>query len=123
MGLLLDCEVTPASEQDANVAAKVLERVMRKYPTIEIVYVDSAYQRHSFLDETDKFNLEVNTPTEIVKTCKTGFKVVAKRWVIERTNAWSVRWRALFRDVERLYSSSKAWILLSMIHLMIRRLA
>lgn len=122
LGLILACEVTPANISDADAAAKMLPKVMSQYPTINVIYVDNAYQRMSFLNQTDQFDLEVNTPTEVVFVNKTGFKVIAKRWVIERTNAWTVRCRNLFRDVDRLYEHSKAWIYLSMIRLMLRRL-
>ena len=123
LGLILACEVTPANVSDADAAAKMIPTVMREYPTIKTVYVDNVYQRMSFLNQTDQFDLEVNTPTEVVAIHKTGFKVIARRWVIERTNAWTVRCRNLFRDVDRLYEHSKAWIYLSMIRLMLRRLA
>jgi putative transposase len=122
LGLILACEVTPANVSDADAAAKMIPDLMSKYPTIKTVYVDNAYQRMSFLNQTDQFDLEVNTPTEVVAVHKTGFNVIAKRWVIERTNAWTVRCRNLFRDVDRLYDHSKAWIYLSMIRLMLRRL-
>jgi putative transposase len=45
-----------------------------------------------------------------------GFVTLPKRWVVERTFAWLLRWRRMGRDYERLTDSSEA-----MIHLMVRR--
>jgi putative transposase len=43
--------------------------------------------------------------------------------VVERTFAWITRCRRLSMDYEVLPASSKAWIYLAMIWLMLRRLA
>ena len=42
---------------------------------------------------------------------------------IERSNAWTARFRRLARDYEELAESSKAWIYLAMSRLYLRRLA
>ncbi len=39
-----------------------------------------------------------------------GFHVLSRRWVIERTFGWMVRWRRLVRDYERLCDISKAMV-------------
>ena len=51
------------------------------------------------------------------------FKVIKWRWVVERTFAWLGRCRIHSRDYERKTSSSEAQIQISMIGLMLRRLA
>jgi putative transposase len=51
-----------------------------------------------------------------------GFKVHPRRWVVERTFGWLVRYRRLLVDHERLPETSEAMIHAAMIHLMIRRL-
>jgi transposase len=52
-----------------------------------------------------------------------GFVVLPRRWVVERTFGWLLRSRRLARDYERRPDSSEAMILWSMTMLMTRRLA
>jgi putative transposase len=51
------------------------------------------------------------------------FEVIKWRWVVERTFAWLGRCRIHSRDYERDPRSSEAQIQISMIGLMLRRLA
>ena len=51
-----------------------------------------------------------------------GFKVVPKRWVVERTFGWLGRYRRLSKDYERLPETSEAMIQMAMVHIMLRRL-
>ena len=52
-----------------------------------------------------------------------GFQVIKWRWVVERTFAWLGRCRIHSRDYERKTESSEAQVQISMIWLMLRRLA
>ncbi|MFE1609978.1 transposase [Streptomyces albidoflavus] len=52
-----------------------------------------------------------------------GFVVLPRRWVVERTFGWLMRSRRLARDYERRSHTSEAMILWSMTMLMTRRLA
>jgi putative transposase len=58
----------------------------------------------------------------ITKKAAEGFKIQPRRWVVERTFAWLVRYRRLIVDFERLPESSEAMIRAAMVHLMLRRL-
>jgi transposase len=49
--------------------------------------------------------------------------VLPRRWVVERTFAWQAQNRRLSKDYERLCPTSEALIYLTMIRLMLRRLA
>ncbi len=54
---------------------------------------------------------------------KTGFVVVATRWVIERTNAWVERCKSLVKNFERTLTHATAKLNLCFIRLMLKRLA
>lgn len=51
------------------------------------------------------------------------FVLLDKRWVVERTFAWFNTHRRLSRDLKVLPETSEAFIHLTMIRLMLRRLA
>jgi putative transposase len=61
---------------------------------------------------------------EIVKRSDevTGFQVLPRRWVVERTLAWLSHNRRLSRDYEALPEMSQAFVYTAMIPLMLKRL-
>lgn len=67
----------------------------------------------------------MNIVVEIVKRTDDvkGFKVLPRRWVVERSFGWLVRDRRLARDYERLTATSEVMIKVAMIRLMLVRLA
>ena len=52
-----------------------------------------------------------------------GFKILPRRWVVERTFGWMTRWRRLVRDYEKRIDVSKAMIHVAMGGLLLRRVA
>jgi putative transposase len=52
-----------------------------------------------------------------------GFQVVPWRWAVERTFSWLLNDRRHSRDYERLPANSETLIQISMIHLLLKRLA
>ena len=62
---------------------------------------------------------------EIVKRSddQSGFEVLPRRWVVERTLAWLGRFRRLSKDYERCTRSSEGMIYLASSHTMLNRLA
>ena len=61
---------------------------------------------------------------QIVKRSNsTGFEVLPKRWIVERTFAWISRNRRLARDFERYAATVAAFVRLAMSRIMLRRLA
>jgi len=87
------------------------------------LWVDSGYQAEwlvqwvSELKQTYKMDLEVTGNTG------KGFHVIPWRWAVERTFAWLLNDRRHSRDYERLTTNSEAMIQLSMIRLLLNRLA
>lgn len=60
---------------------------------------------------------------EVVEHTGKGFRVVPHRWVVERTFAWLLNYRRHQCDYEVLTAHSEAMIQISMIHLLLKRLA
>ena len=52
-----------------------------------------------------------------------GFRVLARRWVVERTFAWICHNRRMAKDYERLCATGEAFVYAAMTRLMVRRLA
>lgn len=52
-----------------------------------------------------------------------GFKVLPRRWVVERTFAWLNKYRRLSKDYEYLTDTSEATLLLAMSRTILKRLS
>jgi transposase len=68
--------------------------------------------------QTHKIDLEATTHHE-----GKGFHVIPWRWAVERTCAWLLHNRRHSKDYERLTVNSAAMIQISMIRLLLNRLA
>lgn len=52
-----------------------------------------------------------------------GFKVLPKRWIVERTFSWLYKYRRLRTDYEADIETSETMVYIAMIHVMVRRLS
>jgi putative transposase len=121
LGLLMAVIVTPANVQDYHGAKPVLEKVKDRCPRLKVVWVDGIYEKEWLITWVKKecgWELQVIKRTDQEK----GFKLLPKRWVVERTFAWLGRYRRLSKDYEKLTETSEAMIQMAMIHIMVRRL-
>src|ERR671934_2986573 len=101
LGHLLALVVTPANVQDrAQVAALVAAVQAATGQTVEVAFVDQGYtgERPAAAAAAEGIRLEVVKLPE----AKRGFVLLPKRWVAERSFAWTSRFRRLARDDERL---------------------
>ncbi len=120
-GLLLRVVVHPASIQDRDGGKLVVAEVAAPdtFPRLRQLWADGAYAGTvAFAARYAGITIEVVKRPDGA----TGFVVIARRWVVERTFAWIGRCRALSKDYEATCESSEAWIYLAMTHLMLRRL-
>src|SRR5947209_11680303 len=137
MGLLLKVVVHAANLQDRESVDLLLEPVKGQFPRMEKVWVDQGYTgkgktwiethmgwtvevverspRRGWIMTQDQGLVKVSLP----KT----FEHLPRRWVVERTIAWIGRSRRLSKDYEYLTSSSEAMVYLTMLRLMLTRLA
>jgi putative transposase len=119
-GLLLGAIVHAADVQDADSAGDLLKRIKRLYCWLKVVFADSIYDRLAVLLACFLLGLTLIIVRRIAGI--TGFVLLPRRWVVERTLGWLGRWRRLARDYEELPEVSEAMITLAMIRLMLHRL-
>ena len=121
-GLLVGAEVHPADIQDRDGAVLVIEAIHQLFPWLRHLFADSVYNGPNLRDALAKFG---NWTIEIVKRAAdaAGFKLLPRRWVVERTLAWLNRNHRLAKDFETSIASAKAWVYIASVQLLIRRLA
>ena len=101
--------------------APLLAIARERFPSLEKAIADGGYQGKPTSDEVQQ---QAGIPLEIVKRPDTakGFKLLPKRWIVERTYGWLGRCRRLAKDYENFTRSHVAFIILAMIRLMLRRI-
>jgi len=121
MGLILVVVVHAASIQDRDGAKLVLDKLRYLFPKLHLIWADAGYAG-SLIDWVKYF---IGCGLEIVRRSDriNGFKVLPRRWVVERTFAWLGRYRRLSKDYEYLSQTSETMIYAAMTHLMLSRLA
>jgi putative transposase len=94
--------LTTADIADSAGAQIILHAIRKRWPWIKHLFADGAYDRTKLLDKAVLENFVI----EIVRRIEgePGFKVLPRRWVVERTFAWMTRWRRLGRDYEQRMS-------------------
>ncbi|MGC4986994.1 IS5 family transposase [Streptomyces sp. DT193] len=121
LGLVLGVTMTAASVQDRDAAIGLLERLRTEYLSLRLVWADGGYAGRLVAWAAENLGLVL----EIVRRCDdtTGFVVLPRRWVVERTLSWLMRSRRLVRDYETLPVMHEAMVLWSMTMLISGRLA
>lgn len=121
LGLLLVVLVTAADLQDRDAGVNLLSAVRRLFTRVRLVWADSGYAGALVDWAREKLALKV----EVVRRGDdmSGFVVLPRRWVVERTFAWLVNCRRLVRDYERTAAAHEAYVKWAMVILMTRRLA
>lgn len=129
--------VHPADIQDRDGGKLVLAEPLEACPRLSHLWVDAGYRGRfvEWVTTTLGWRVEVvqhwwtgvktvwvapgKEPPEI----PTGFQVLPRRWVVERTFGWLGRYRRLSKEYEALPATEEAWIYLAMTRLMLVRLA
>jgi transposase len=122
LGLLITVLVTAASVQDRDAAVAVTRRARsRGRRRLTLIWADSGYEGPWTQWAQHALGLAIHIISRREDT--TGFQVLPRRWVIERTHAWITRRRRCARDYERLPSHHEAMVRWAAIIQMTRRLA
>ena len=147
-GLVLKVKVHSAKVMDRNGIEPLLKRTEGQFPRLKYLWLDAGYKGKAkeWVEKALGWSVEVVqhppkiTPQEVMRAWARewakegvtidwekllptrGFRVLPRRWVVERTFSWLGQNRRLSKDYERLCETSEAFILVAMIRLMVRRL-
>jgi len=121
IGLLLVVMVSAACVQDRDGGRGILKLLHGTLASVSLVYADGGYQGRLVTLAQSAWGIVL----EIVRkpADQRGFAVLPRRWVVERTFSWLLRWRRLVRDYERLPQTHEAMVKWAMVGLMLNRLA
>ena len=120
-GWLLALVVTAASVSDKAGAKLLLIRLFDAFSTLRIMWADTGYNGKPlarYAQAAAAITVEV-----VARTSPHTFRVLRRRWVVERTFGWLMRYRRLARDYERTTANSEAMIYWATVIIMTRRLA
>ena len=119
-GMIVTVMVTAADITDRDAAREVLVRLCLTHPQITQVWADQGYSGELVTWARDKLGLLLRISKK--PPGQVGFKVLPRRWIVERSLSWITQARRLVRDYERLPQHSEALINWTAITLMARRL-
>ena len=119
LGLLLLVHVHTADIQDRDGARWVIAQLRRSCETVQTIFADQGYAGKLI----GWVALHCNALLEIVRRVGLGFQILPKRWIVERTFAWLGKARRLDKNYERSPRNAEAFVYVTMIHLMVKRLA
>lgn len=119
LGHLLSVVITPANEQERAQVGALCQRVQEiTGQSVEVGFGDQGYtgEETQYAAAVHAIDLQVTTKP----AGQTGFVLLPRRWVVERSFAWCSRFRRLARDYERLSSTLQhlhfvifTWIMLA----------
>lgn len=122
LGLLLWVCVTPADVGERAGAMSFLSQALQWFGWLRCIWADQGYQGQEFAAWVASHRKTGTLRLEIVsRIFSAGFRLLPRRWIVERTFGWFVKNRRLVRDYEITTSSAEGWIYVSMIGLMLRR--
>ncbi len=141
-GWVLNAVVHPADIIDRDGIKLLLSDIKDRLPRLGHVWLDAGYNGEDkgkdWVERTLGWTTEIVrhprkithvwAPPDAVIAWDTllppsGFRVLPRRWVVERTFSWCSQSRRLSKDYERVCATSETMIYIAMMRLMIRRLA
>lgn len=118
LGLILAVVIQSACVQDRNGAVAVIEKLLESWKKIIKIFADGGYTGTLIEKVKQAFNITI----EIIKRGEEQrFKVLPKRWIVERTFAWLDTNRRNAKHYERLNDTAVTMIHLSAIPIMLNR--
>ena len=120
LGNLLYVKVHAANISDTIAAVPILEKTVQIYPTIKAFSGDLGYRgtAATFVSKKLKLTLQISEK----RVHEPGpFKVIPKRWIVERTFAWLGGFRRLAKDFEILVTTAENMIRIAMLKLTVAK--
>jgi hypothetical protein len=105
--------------QGSAAGQQILDRIAVEYPSVSVAWVAGGYN-NAVVNRGALWGIEVDV---VKRRTATGFHVLPRRWVVERTLGWLMQHRRLARDYETLPQRSRAMIHWAMANIMSRFLA
>ena len=125
LGLILHVVVHSAALQDRDGAKLVLAVLTKRFGWLRCIFVDSGYVG-TLAAWVKNLLPRRGLRLEVVKRSAVDqhrFKLLPRRWVVERTFGWLSKFRRLSKDYEYRPENSEALILIAATRLMLARLA
>jgi putative transposase len=118
-GRIIAATVHEANIQDRDGARLVIPELKGEYPRMEHIWADGGYAGKliDWVRENHGYRIEIVKRSDDVK----GFKVLPRRWVVERTFGWFNRFRRLSKNFEYLLLISESVMYISMIAILLNR--
>ncbi|MGH8302616.1 MAG: IS5 family transposase [Steroidobacteraceae bacterium] len=119
-GWPLALAVTAASISDKAGARLVTARLLLLFTTLAIMWADTGYNGsplHDWMREKAGITLEI-----VARASPHTFQLLKRRWVVERTFGWLMRYRRLARDYERRPEHHEAMVWWATVFIMTKRL-
>jgi transposase len=121
LGEFLALTATPADAQDRAQVEELAARMQEVTDgSIELAYVDQNYTGAAAAEAAAGWGIRLH----VVKLpeAKRGFVLLPRRWVVERSFAWTSRFRRLVKDYERLPETLVGMHLVAFTTLMLARM-
>jgi putative transposase len=124
LGNLLDSFVVPANSYDGTTASKYWNQMYcnnELLQNVKLIFADGTFGG-TFRNEMErKYSISVEIP-DIPIARKGKMEIHEKRWIVERTIAWTLNNRRCSKDYERKAKNAKAFVIITNIRRLVRRI-
>jgi len=111
--------ITTANISDLEAVLKAFSLPKTNLPEIEKVLADGGYTGERFANGVKE---SLDCEVEIAKRSEMHtFKVVPKRWIVERSFSWLEKFRRLWKNCERKLNTSLNMVVLAFVALLLKR--
>jgi transposase len=119
-GLPHAMSVTTADVTDRNGAIEMLIKHHDNLSQVQNILVDAGYAGEKFANSVSEI---LGCTVEVAKRSDVhSFKVIPKRWIVERSFSWLDKCRRLWKNCERYLHTSLQMIVLAFSVLLLKRL-